>query len=84
MASCRSLASTPARATPRPAAMFGALKSLLGVGGGAGTACGAACGACDPEVLARCQPPEPGSVTPHAHHVLVKLPLAGWEESVDK
>ena len=36
---------------------------------------------CTPENLG-CKPPEPGSVTPHAAHLLLKLPLpAGADRS---
>ena len=64
------------RHNPR-GAMFQALKSKLFGGGGGEGACTGKCGACDPEVLARCKPAEPGSVTPHAHHVLVRRLLPG-------
>lgn len=75
-------------------AMFSAIKTIFG--GGGRSECTASCGACDPKVLAKCQAPEAGSVTPHMHHVLVRLPPvsgaakeiqehgAWWPESVDK
>lgn len=75
------------------AAMFQAIKGLFGASAEQG--CGK-CSVCDPEVLGRCKPAEPGSVTPHRHHVLVRLPApagagapaAGegswWPESVDR
>jgi hypothetical protein len=32
------------------------------------------CEGCDPAILAKCKAAEAGSVTPHAYHVLIKLP----------
>lgn len=68
--------------------MLGAIKKALGLGA-------EACAGCNAEVLATCEAAEPGSVTPHAAHVLLRLARpegadpgatdeAWWPESVDK
>lgn len=70
--------------------MLGAIhniKKALGLGAEAG-----ACAGCDPAVLATCSAAEAGTVTPHSHHVLLRLAGADpgatgeawWPESVDK
>ncbi|GAB4814304.1 hypothetical protein N2152v2_001350 [Parachlorella kessleri] len=75
--------------------MLSAIKTAI-FGGNQNQQCAGTCSACDPALLARCQPAEPGSVGPHSHHVLVRLPQiadaakeveqngAWWPESVDK
>eukprot|EP00887_Chlorella_sp_A99_P004917 scaffold4.g4917.t1 len=66
-------------------------KRLLGLGGTA--AAGDACAACAPESLG-CRPAQPGSVTPHDAHILLKLAAppgadpaatdeAWWQDKVD-
>jgi hypothetical protein len=71
--------------------MLGAIKRALGVGG----ATAEACAGCDPAILAQCSAAEAGSVTPHSHHVFIKLAAptgsdgtatdeSWWPESVDK
>lgn len=68
--------------------MLGAIKRALGVGAAE------PCAGCDPAVLAQCSAAEPGSVTPHSHHVFIKLlrpagadtsatDEAWWAEKVD-